>query len=31
VIGQSYPLGRADEAHAAIEARAVFGATLLEP
>jgi NADPH2:quinone reductase len=31
VIGQAYPLERAAEAHTAIEARAVFGATVLEP
>ena len=29
VIGQTYPLERAAEAHAAIEARTVFGKTLL--
>ncbi len=31
VIGQTFPLARAAEAHAAIEARTVFGKTLLVP
>ena len=30
LIGQTFPLGRAAEAHAAIEARATVGKTLLE-
>jgi NADPH:quinone reductase len=30
VIGQRFPLGRAAEAHAAIESRATVGKTLLE-
>jgi NADPH2:quinone reductase len=29
VIGQTFPLARADRAHAAIEGRSVFGSTLL--
>jgi NADPH:quinone reductase len=29
VIGQTFPLDRANDAHAAIEARTVFGKTLL--
>jgi NADPH:quinone reductase len=29
VIGQTFPLARADRAHAAIEDRSVFGSTLL--
>ena len=31
VIGQTFPLERAADAHAAIEARTVFGKTLLLP
>jgi NADPH:quinone reductase len=31
VIGQTFPLARAADAHAAIERRAVFGKTLLLP
>jgi NADPH2:quinone reductase len=31
VIGQSYPLERAAEAHAAVEARSTIGKTLLIP
>jgi NADPH2:quinone reductase len=31
VIGQTFPLDRAAEAHRAIEARTVFGTTLLLP
>lgn len=31
VVGQTFPLARAADAHAAIEARTVFGATLLLP
>jgi NADPH2:quinone reductase len=31
VIGQTFPLSRAAEAHAAIEARATVGKTLLIP
>jgi NADPH2:quinone reductase len=31
VVGQTFPLEKAADAHAAIEARTVFGATLLLP
>lgn len=31
VIGQTFPLAKAADAHAAIEARTVFGSTLLVP